>query len=53
MDPLEVLSFVKKDFEPMNLLCDRAEMFEDRIYGRSKRVFEYFGLPFDVGPLIA
>jgi hypothetical protein len=51
-DPLEILGFLKKDFGPMNLLCERAEMFEDRIYGRTKRLFEYFGLPFDA-PLIA
>jgi hypothetical protein len=48
--PLEILGFLKKDFGPMNLLCDQAEMFEDRIYGRTKRLFEYFGLPFDVAP---
>jgi hypothetical protein len=35
---------------PMNLMCDRAEMFERRIYDRSKAVFAYFGLPFDAPP---
>jgi hypothetical protein len=48
-DPLAILSFLKQDFPPMNLMCDRAEMFEDRIFDRTKVVFEYFGLPFDVG----
>jgi hypothetical protein len=49
-DPLDVLNFIKHDFMPMNLMCDRAEMFERRIYDRSKAVFEYFGLPFDAEP---
>jgi hypothetical protein len=49
-DPLEILNYLKLDFPPMNQMCDRAEMFEDRIYGRTKRVFEYFGLPFDAPP---
>jgi len=35
---------------PMNLMCEQASMFEDRIYDRTKAVFEYFGLPFDVEP---
>ncbi len=47
---LAVLQFLKHDFPHMNLLCDRAEMFEDRIYDRTKAVFEYFGLPFDAAP---
>ncbi|HOC53996.1 MAG TPA: hypothetical protein PKI20_00095 [Verrucomicrobiota bacterium] len=46
-DPLDILNFLKRDFVPMNQLCDRAEMFEERVYERSKRVFEYFGFPFD------
>jgi hypothetical protein len=46
-DPLDILNFLKRDFVPMNELCDRAEMFEERVYERSKRVFEYFGFPFD------
>lgn len=49
-EPLEILNFLKKDFMPMNLMCERAEMFEERIYGRTKQVFEYFGLPFDAEP---
>jgi len=47
-DPLEIVSFLKRDFVPMNEICDRAEMFEHVIYERTKRVFEYFGLPFDI-----
>ena len=30
----------------MNRVCERAEMFEDRIEQRTKAVFEYFGLPY-------
>ncbi len=49
-DRLELLQFVSRDFEPMNAMCDRAGMFEQRIYERTKQVFEYFGLPFDAKP---
>ena len=45
-DPLELLHFIGRDFVPLNLICERAGMFEDRIYLRTKAVFEYFGLPF-------
>jgi hypothetical protein len=46
-DPLDILSFLKQDFVAMNAICERAEMFEERIYQRSKQVFECFGFPFD------
>ncbi len=49
-DQLEILNFPKRDFAPMNLMCERAEMFEERIYDRTKAVFAYFNLPFDGGP---
>ena len=49
-EPLDLLNFLKRDFMPMNLMCERAGMFEDRIYGRTKAVFEYFGLPFEKAP---
>ena len=45
--PLELHRFVRDDFGPMNVMCDRAEMSERMIYGRSKAVFEYFDMPFD------
>jgi hypothetical protein len=50
-DPLDLLNFLKRDFLPMNLLCARAGMFEERIYDRTKAVFEYFNLPFAAEPL--
>jgi hypothetical protein len=46
-EPLDLLNFLKRDFMPMNVMCDRAGMFEERIHDRTKAVFEYFGLPFD------
>ena len=49
-DPLDLLNFIKRDFMPMNLMCERAEMFERGIYDRSKAVFEHFELPFDAEP---
>jgi hypothetical protein len=49
-DPLDVVNFIKHDFMPMNLMCERAEMAERGIYDRSKAVFEYFGLPLDAEP---
>ena len=49
-DRLDLLNFIKRDFAPMNLMCERAEMAERGIYDRSKAVFEYFGLPFDAEP---
>jgi hypothetical protein len=49
-NPLVMLRFIAQDFAPMNLMCERAEMFERGIYDRTKAVFEYFGLPFDAEP---
>ena len=49
-DPLALLNFIKRDFVPMNTICERAEMFEERIYDRTKAVFGYFNLPFDTEP---
>lgn len=45
-DPLDLLNFLKRDFVPMNLMCERAGNFEEGIYDRTKAVFEYFNLPF-------
>lgn len=49
-DPLDILEFLKKDFPQMNLLCQRAEMFEERIEQRTRAIFEFFNLPFDAAP---
>ena len=49
-NPVELLRFLSGDFTPMNLICERGQMFERLIYDRSKAVFDYFGLPFDAEP---
>ena len=49
-DPLDLLAFLKRDFPPMNLMCERAQLFERHIINRTKAVFEHFGLPFDAEP---
>jgi hypothetical protein len=49
-DPLDLIQFIKRDFMPMNLMCDRAEFSERGIYDRTKAVFGYFNLPFDADP---
>ena len=49
-DPLDLIRFIKRDFMPMNLMCERAEISERGIFDRTKAVFEYFNLPFDAEP---
>ena len=49
-EPTEFLEFLALDFAPMNAMCERAQMFEQLIYERTKKVFEYFELPFDASP---
>jgi hypothetical protein len=49
-DPIDVLNLLKRDFLHMNLINDRAEMFERLICDRTKALFEYFKLPFDAEP---
>lgn len=48
--PLELVRFVGKDFGPMNVMCDRAQLPERTIFNRTKAVFEYFNLPFNAKP---
>ena len=50
INPLEVVQFISGGFVPMNEMCERAGMSERQIFDRTKAVFEYFNLPFDVGP---
>lgn len=45
-DPSELLEFLRRHFGPMNEMCERAGLPESAIYKRTKRVFEYFDLPF-------
>jgi hypothetical protein len=44
-DPMEVAAFIAADFGPMNLMCERAEMFESLIKQRTQDIFAHFGLP--------
>lgn len=48
IDPLEVVRFISGGFGPMNEMCEHAGMSERQIFERTKAVFEYFKLPFDV-----
>ena len=48
ISPLEVVRFISGGFVPMNEMCERAGMSERQIFDRTKAVFEYFNLPFDV-----
>ena len=50
INPLEVVQFISGGFVPMNEMCERAGMSERQIFERTKAVFGYFNLPFDVGP---
>jgi hypothetical protein len=50
LEPLDLLNSLKRDFMPMNLICDRAGIFEERIHNRTKALFEYFNLPFNTEP---
>ncbi len=44
-DPLELIAFLKRDFAPVNAICERAGMFEQYIEARTNALFAYFGLP--------
>jgi len=48
ISPLEVVQFISGGFVPMNEMCERAGMSEGQIFERTKAVFGYFNLPFDV-----
>lgn len=47
-DPLDLLKVIQHDFTPMNLMCERAKMSEREIVDRTKAVFEYYRIPFEV-----
>jgi len=49
-EPLDLIALIKRDFMPMNLMCEQAGMSERGIYDRTKAVFQYFNFPFDAGP---
>ena len=43
----EFAGFLARNLGTMNVICERARMFDRFIYDRSKAVFEYFGLPYE------
>ena len=47
-DVFELVQFIAHDLPFMNGLCERAGMTEQEIFERTREVFLYFGLPFDV-----
>jgi hypothetical protein len=51
LDPLELLQFISAGFNPMNELCERANLSEFDIWKKTKAIFEYYGLPFGEPPL--
>lgn len=48
-DPLELLGFLSKHFPAMNEMCERAGLSQSQIVERTKSVFEYCGLPSELG----
>ena len=47
LDRVELLQFLRANFDSMNAMCERGGMFERLVYERTKAIFEYFKLPFD------
>ncbi len=43
-DPLELLEFLKRDFAPMNALCERAGIFEHIVVARTDAILHFFSL---------
>lgn len=43
-DPKELINFLKQGFIHMNLICERAGTFEDRIAQRTQAIMQYFDL---------
>lgn len=46
IDLVELARFLSGSFPGMNLLCEQAGMSEDEIFDRTRKVFDYFQLPF-------
>lgn len=40
----ETVQVLAEDLGTMNVICERAKMFNRFVYDRSKAVFNYFGL---------
>jgi hypothetical protein len=48
-DPLDLITFISKNFIPLNTMMERAGMSETDIYNR-RDIFLYFKLPYDSEP---
>jgi hypothetical protein len=42
--PRNLSEFLKRDFAPINAVCERAGVFENLIDARTNAIFQYFGL---------
>lgn len=50
-DPSELFQFIAHDLPHMNAMFEQAGMTEQGIFERTREVFQYFGLPFEIsGP---
>ena len=49
-DPLDLITFISKNFIPLNTMMKRAGMSEMDIYHRTHDIFLYFKLPYDTEP---
>jgi hypothetical protein len=49
-DPLDLITFISKNFIPLNTMMERAGMSEMDIYHRTRDIFLYFKLPYDSEP---
>ncbi|MEI6819330.1 MAG: hypothetical protein WCL19_06980 [Verrucomicrobiota bacterium] len=49
-DPLDLITFISKNFIPLNTMMERAGMSEMDIYNRTRDIFLYFKLPYDAEP---
>ena len=47
-NPVELVRFIAQDLLHMNAMCEQAAISEQGIFERTRAVFTYFGLPFDV-----
>jgi hypothetical protein len=49
-DPQELITFISKNFIPLNTMMELAGMSETDIYHRTRDIFLYFKLPYDSEP---
>jgi len=47
-DPMDLIRFIQKNIAPLNAMMERAGMSEMDIYHRTRDLFLYYKLPYDV-----